>query len=283
MKFFRSDFWGGTNAVNYAVMIGPSTAIIGAITTKFTVIPVTSYTGTITLSDSSSGGIFTPNSLTWSDSIVPQFFQYTPAETGSISISATGSPSITVIGSPIALTVSSASSSCNILQQTFQSVFTSFRNLILNTSIFGVSSVEFAMTRDSDIKWPVSPPPFILIVPRDFRNGPEDVGGGRYSKTWEGEIELDIVVRDIYDPSYKDTFVFQTTNSGVGPYVLAQNLINLLEQSYPVDGNGHLSLIELPIIRGVEAPFRFSKAQEYVGLPIVIWCKWWECLSADLP
>ena len=91
-----------------ASLSGPSNATVGSPSTNFTITLSGSWTGTITPSDSSAGGTFTPGSLSWVASSTPKTFTYTAAEAGTISISASGSPAITVSGSPISLTATVA-------------------------------------------------------------------------------------------------------------------------------------------------------------------------------
>ena len=76
-------------------LTGPSTDTISSVSGPYTVTPDGVYTGTITPSDDGAGGTFTPSSLVFANSSSPQTFTYTPASTGTLSISTTSSPSIT--------------------------------------------------------------------------------------------------------------------------------------------------------------------------------------------
>ena len=107
MNFFFPQYFGapsGGGGSDYALLLGPSSATEGYPSSAFTVYQTQDYTGTVTFSDSSSGGTFTPSSLTWSGTEQAQTFTYTPAETGTVPISASGS-GLTFVGSPVDLVV----------------------------------------------------------------------------------------------------------------------------------------------------------------------------------
>jgi hypothetical protein len=169
--------------------------------------------------------------------------------------------------------------------QTFQSVLLAIYNTVVNSGVFGTSvgSVDFAMARDSDIKWPTGPPPFALIIPGACNRWTTQDGGGRNAKTWQWEIEIGIVVQEIIDKAYKDTQAFLTTSSTLGVWVLAQSLIDMLEQAYPLDSNGGLALIELPVAERAGEPYRFRNANNLIALPVAFSFKWWQSLPASLP
>jgi hypothetical protein len=82
--------------------------VIGFPTSSFTVSLNGIYNGIVSLSDSGSGGTFTPIFLTWFLSSNPQTFTYTPSVGGTIPISISASPSLAILGSPIELAVSLA-------------------------------------------------------------------------------------------------------------------------------------------------------------------------------
>jgi hypothetical protein len=171
-----------------------------------------------------------------------------------------------------------------VIVNDFTNVFKSILDLINRTGIFGVNSVVFALTRDSLIKYPTGPPPFALLVPGSFQSeeNPEH-GGGRFTKMWRGEIEIIIVVRNVYDIAYKDTIAFTTTDAVTGMYVLAHDVINLVEQSFPYDANKNPTLVELPISKTIEAPYRYQDANEYIALPIPFEIYFQETLPAEIP
>jgi hypothetical protein len=166
---------------------------------------------------------------------------------------------------------------------TFRTVFVSIVNVIKDCGIFGKNSVDFAILRDSDIKWPANPPPFCLVVPGEFSRGPERDGGGRYQETWEGEIETIIIVTNTLDIAFKDTNIFTSEDDTTGPYVIAQKLIDFMEQSWPTDSYGVLNLIELPLATRVDRPYRYQNSNLYVALSIHFAIKFNQTLQETLP
>ncbi len=92
-------------AVGYTLS-GPTSGFVGDPYT-YTLTPAAATTNTITLSDSSGGGAFSPTSLTFTASSAPQTFTYTPGSTGTKSLSVTSSTGETVTGSPVSFVVTS--------------------------------------------------------------------------------------------------------------------------------------------------------------------------------
>ena len=129
--------------------------------------------------------------------------------------------------------------------------------------IVGPNAVDFAIDPDSDIQWPANPPPFILIVPKAFSEGPEDIGGGRFVKTYECNLDIHIIVQNIYDISYKDTILTTSNDSSTGIYTIVDQVINAIEQSYVVDPSGQLRVVELPYATSVAQPARYKGSNEY--------------------
>ena len=72
----------------------------------YTVTPAGATTDTITLSDSSGGGTFSPTSLTFRGYKPPLTFTYTPGSSGSKTLTLVSLDGGTIAGSPIALSVS---------------------------------------------------------------------------------------------------------------------------------------------------------------------------------
>jgi hypothetical protein len=94
--------------------------------------------------------------------------------------------------------------------------------------------------------WPSTPPPFALIVPRRLKIGGDDIGAGRWAKTWNIEIDIHIVVLNVYDPAYMDTTVVTSSDRDTGPYELVQVLIDKLDQSYISTPAGDYATVEFP-------------------------------------
>ncbi len=84
---------------------GPTAGQINTASTNYTITPDGTYTGTITLSDGSAGGTFTPSSLTFSGGSDAQTFTYTPASTGTKTLSVSASPALGTNPSPISVVV----------------------------------------------------------------------------------------------------------------------------------------------------------------------------------
>lgn len=82
-------------AISY---LGPSEGYVGEVSSDFTVIPDGVYTGTITPSAGIGGGTFNPTYLTWDESSVAKYFNYTPATEGDKTITLTPTGGITVPG-----------------------------------------------------------------------------------------------------------------------------------------------------------------------------------------
>jgi hypothetical protein len=86
-------------------LTGPSSGSVGVPSGNFIVTPSAPYTGVVTPSDSGGGGVFSPSTLTFSNSSVPQTFTYTAASQSNFSISITGNPPPDgYSGSPVAYT-----------------------------------------------------------------------------------------------------------------------------------------------------------------------------------
>ena len=83
----------GPNATAYT-LTGPPTAATGIESVAFIVTPNGNLPGTITPSDASNGGTFTPSSLTWAGTSEAKRFTYTPASSGTKTISTTNTASL---------------------------------------------------------------------------------------------------------------------------------------------------------------------------------------------
>jgi hypothetical protein len=85
---------------------GPTSGMVNAASTNFTVTPDGTTSGTVTPA-STGAGTFSPTSLTWTGDSVAKTFTYTPTSTAGSphSISITSSPVLAYSGSPIAYAV----------------------------------------------------------------------------------------------------------------------------------------------------------------------------------
>lgn len=84
-----------SDSATSATLTGPTSGYNGVASTNFTVTLDGTYTGTITPSDSSGGGSFTPSSLSYTSESTTKTFTYTPGSVGSKTISISPSPSLT--------------------------------------------------------------------------------------------------------------------------------------------------------------------------------------------
>lgn len=94
-----------TVAARGYVVTGVTTGFVGN-AIAYTVTPSGATTDTVTFSDSSGGGSFSPTSLTWSDTSNAQTVHYTPGSAGSKTLTFISGDGGTVFGSPLSLSVS---------------------------------------------------------------------------------------------------------------------------------------------------------------------------------
>jgi hypothetical protein len=104
-----TDSFGSTAGATSYTLAGPTTGVVSAASTNFTITPNATYTGTITPNDASGGGTFTPASLTWPGDASVKAFTYTPSSTPATrTIGATSSPALTSSSGTIAYVATSA-------------------------------------------------------------------------------------------------------------------------------------------------------------------------------
>lgn len=116
LRLYEDAFATGGTATAYT-LTGPTSGTVGVASSNFTVTPNGALSGndTVSLSDGANGGTFSPTSLSFtSGSSAAQTFTYTPASTGTKSISAT-SGSLTMNGSPISYVSNAANSNQPLL------------------------------------------------------------------------------------------------------------------------------------------------------------------------
>jgi hypothetical protein len=164
----------------------------------------------------------------------------------------------------------------------FITFFKSFIQVLNDAEIFGPSSVDFVVWQDSEIKWPVNPPPFALIEPTLFPWATEGIGGGRWTKTYTSEFKIHIIVQNIYDISYKDTNLVTSISAQTGPYKLVDQVINAIEQSYPTDSNNMLTLVELPYATKIDDPKRYKGSNEYSDIQITFYVELCEKMLSNV-
>jgi hypothetical protein len=128
---------GGATAVTLS---GPSTGVVGAASTNFTVGANATISGTITVtpSDSGGGGTFTPTSVNISSGSPTATFTYTPASTGVKTISVTNSGGLTN-PSTIAYTVAAGPGTI-----TTNPWWNAARTLLLSTTIPKVAIIRLS-------------------------------------------------------------------------------------------------------------------------------------------
>jgi hypothetical protein len=176
--------------------------------------------------------------------------------------------------------------SYGLLQETeFPEFFTGIYSLIQSSGIFGPNSLDYVVWQDDEIKWPTNPAPFCLIQPNEFPSEPEGIGGGRFTKTYSHRFLIHIVVQNITDISYQDTQLVTSTNTQIGPYMLVDNVIDLIEQALVTDASqsNRLIVVELPYAEKVAAPVRYNDSNEYSDIIITYYVKIDQKLPSMLP
>jgi hypothetical protein len=162
-------------------------------------------------------------------------------------------------------------------------IFKSLADIINNSQFFGLQSTDLVVYQDNKILWPVNPAPFALIEPPSFPYGSEGVGGGRFSKTFDGQFKIHLIVENIIDVSYKDTFLVTSNDQQLGMYTIVDNIINITEQSFPVDPSGTLVLAELPYAMRIAKPVRYEGSNLFSRIEIDFFIKLCESLPLVLP
>lgn len=168
---------------------------------------------------------------------------------------------------------------------TLEDFWQSLLAYIRDTEIFGTASVDYADDAEAAAEglFPTNPPPYCLIQPDDFDDEGSHVGGGRYTKVWTARWTVVVVVRNITDPAYRSTAAVTASSASIGPYVLADQIVNLIEQGWVCDASNHLQLIELPVAGKIRRPARLKKSAEYIRLAIPFTATLCHYLPANLP
>lgn len=153
------------------------------------------------------------------------------------------------------------------------------------TGIFGASSVDYAIDAEAAAEglFPSNPPPFCLIQPGRLIDSGKSLGGGRFTKTWIARWRLVIISRNITDVAYKSTAAVTSNSTTTGPYAIADQVINLIEQGYVTDGSAKLQFVNLPVSQVIDSPSRLKKSAEYIMLPIDFEGEICHNLPASLP
>jgi hypothetical protein len=93
--YFATAINASLNEATNFSLTGPATGTVGSASANFTITPLGSgYTGTITPTDGSGGGTFTPSLLSWTSSSAAKTCTYTAANTTPHSINGTPSASL---------------------------------------------------------------------------------------------------------------------------------------------------------------------------------------------
>lgn len=150
--------------------------------------------------------------------------------------------------------------------------------MIISSGIFSPSSVSFVIFPDTEFKWPTGPCPFCLIEISDWNSEEEGIGGGRYSKTYGQVFKIHCIIDNIYDISFKDTNLVASYSPVTGAYTLIDNLINILEQSYPTNSVGGLVVVELPRSTSIDAPKRYKGSNQLSDICINYYIKFCESM-----
>ena len=94
--------WQLGSYVNYTLS-GPSTGLV-SVPSTFSLTPASATTDTISFSDNGAGGLFIPSSLAFTNSNAPQEFTYTPAASGTATLTLASANGGSIAGSPFAIT-----------------------------------------------------------------------------------------------------------------------------------------------------------------------------------
>lgn len=162
-------------------------------------------------------------------------------------------------------------------------VYESILIILNNSGIFGPQSCYYVIDPDSVTMWPQGPTPFCLLEPNEVRNIGDDLGGGRNVKTWEVHFTVHIVVENVFDAALQDTVVVTSIDLSSGPYRIVDQLINMMEQSYPLNDYGYPTTIEYPRFEQIMSLKRYSGTNTYIGLPVKFYCTFREVLPFSLP
>jgi hypothetical protein len=97
--------WTLTATAIGLTLTGPASGVTGVASTNFTVLPASTTTDSIALSDEGAGGAFTPASpLIFTAGAAAQTFTYTPASVGPKTLSLTSADGAAITGSPFTYT-----------------------------------------------------------------------------------------------------------------------------------------------------------------------------------
>lgn len=160
-------------------------------------------------------------------------------------------------------------------------VMYSIVTVLKNSNVIPNSNVDYIVNVDDIEGWPVNPPPLCLVEPGRMTDTGNDVGSGRFGKVWDVEFTIHLVVTNYYDSAWKDTTIVTSYNTTTGPYEIVDMIINIVDQCFPVNQVGHLTVIELPQFVRIDEIKRYKKAQGYAGIPIVFRCTFQQILPAN--
>jgi hypothetical protein len=169
--------------------------------------------------------------------------------------------------------------STNTITDLFQSIL----QVIQNSGLVGPIAANFVIDPDSIILWPADPTPLALLEPGEFTDTGNAVGAGRHAKIWSVEIIVHVIVNNYFDEAYKDTIITTSEDLNTGPYALAHQIINNMEQSYPLNTFGQPTTVELPFFVETLPLRRYKGTNEYAGIPLRFTVTFRENLPLQLP
>lgn len=137
-----------------------------------------------------------------------------------------------------------------------------------STGVVGPNSVDFVIDPDSIILYPTNPGPILLIQPMSLTDASDTIGGGRFSKTWNWDIIIHVIIDNIYDQAFKDMIISESQSHFTGPFQIAYQVQKLVEQAYLVNSNYQPVTIEFPYFLSTDKIRRYKGANSYVGLPL---------------
>jgi hypothetical protein len=146
--------------------------------------------------------------------------------------------------------------------------FAAISDYLISANVFGPGSAFWAIDPDSVIQWPAGPTPFGMIVPRPFHKEDTDIGGGRFVKIWQVNIDIHIITANVFDQAYQDSMVVSSPSLTSGPYALVHLLIDKMEQAYIKTANQDFATVEFPNATLIGDIHRFKQTNQYVSIPV---------------
>lgn len=156
--------------------------------------------------------------------------------------------------------------------------------ILSNSGFLPESSWSYVVDPDiPNMNFPLIPVPYCLIEPGNLTAREDQTGGGRFSMHWDFEFTIHLVVGNILDSAWIDKIITTSYDMSTGPYEIADKVINILSQTYPLNPKGQPVLVELPRPMSIGKLTKYPKSSSYSGIPIEFVCSFLEVLPKVLP